>query len=220
VNLGRALVPDIGTGVGAFNGLPLWSLPENTAQHIKEELSRNGPQFPESRRMRDFRVTGLAKGGWPVVADYGAEQGSYVLLTVVTQHSPRATAVLAVPQTGRRLQLLRLPAEFGSNLKSAAFSLTATVSPTDPTPRFLRVYGFGCGAKAVGSVAIDQLRFSPRAVSTSQPETHFGFHTHTTFDKMKAEFMQVALVDNSVEGTIFDNKKIDRRIAPDERVDD
>ena len=210
----------IGLGVGAFAGVPIWSLSENAAHDVLEQLSRNGPQFPESLRMSDFHVTGFAKGGWPVVVDYDAEPGAYVLLTVVTQNAPPAAAVLAVKQTGRRLQLLRLPAEFGTSLKSAAFSLTATASRTDSTPRYLRIYGFGCGPKAVGSVAIDQLQFGPQAVTASHPDAHFGFHTHTTFDKMKAEFMQVALVDNSIEGQLFDDRKIDHRVADGENVSD
>lgn len=154
------------------------------------------------------------------MVDFFAEQGTYVLLTVVTQNASPAETVLAVPQTGRRLQLLSLPPEFGTTLKTAAFSLTARASASDPTPRYLRVYGFGCGPRAVGSVAIDLLRFGPQAVTASQPETHFGFHTHTTFDKMKAEFMQVALIDNSLEGQLFDNKKIDRRVAEGESIND
>ena len=217
---GHGSVWPIGIGVGALAGVAIWSLTEQSAHHADEQLSRNGPQFPSSLRMSDFQVTGFAKGGWPVVVDYEAEQGTYVLLTVVTQNAAPAQAVLAVPQTGRRLQLLRLPDAFGTSLKSASFSLTATNSPTDPATRYLRIYGFGCGPKAVGSVAIDQLRFGPQAVSASQPETHFGFHAHTTFDKMKAEFMQIAMVDNSIEGQTFDDKKIDRRVAEGESIND
>jgi hypothetical protein len=210
----------LGLGVGAVAGVTIWSLSEHSANQVREQLSRSGPQFPDSLRMSDFQVTGFAKGGWPVVVDYEAEPGTYLLLTVVTQNAAPAQAVLAVPPTGRRMQLLRLPVEFGTTLKSAAFSLTATTSATDPTPRYVRVYGFGCGPKAVGSVAIDQLRFGPVAISASQPDTHFGFHAHTTFDKMTAEFMQIAMVDHSIEGQLFDNKKIDRRVAEGERVND
>jgi hypothetical protein len=206
--------------VGALAGAAIWSLSEHEAHQASEQLNRSGPQFPESLRMSDFRVTGFAKGGWPVVVDYEAAQGTYLLLTVVTQNASPAEAVLAVPQTGRRLQLLSLPLEFGTTLKTAAFSLTATASATDPSPRYVRIYGFGCGPRAVGSVAIDLLRFGPQQVSAAQPETQFGFHTHTTFDKMKAEFMQVAMVDNSMEGQLFDNKKIDGRVAEGESIND
>ncbi len=217
---GSAWPVGVGVGVGALAGVAIWSLNEHEAHQAAEQISRNGPQFPESLRMSDFRVTGFAKGGWPVVVDYAAAPGTYILLTVVTQNASPAEAVLAVPQNGRRLQLLSLPLEFGTTLKTAAFSLSATASATDPTPRYLRVYGFGCGPRAVGSVAIDLLRFGPQEVSAAQPETQFGFHTHTTFDKMKAEFMHVAMVDHSIEGHLFDNKKIDRRVAEGESIND
>ncbi len=111
----------VGYGVGLFDGVPIWSLPEPAARQVNEQLNRNGPQFPQSLRMSDFQVTGLARGGWPVVVDYEAEQSTYVLLTAVTQNAPPAQAILAVPQTGRRLQLLRLPTEFGTTLKSHIF---------------------------------------------------------------------------------------------------
>ena len=210
----------LGIGVGALAGITIWTLAENSAHNVTDRLSKEGPQFPESLRMSDFQVTGLAKGGWPVVVDYDAQPGSYVLLTIVTQNAPPAEAVLTVPRSGRRLQVLSLPTDFGTVLKSASFSIKATASATDPTPRYLRIYGFGCGKKAVGSVAIDELQFSPGAITASQPETHFGFHTHTNFDKMKAEFMQVALVNNSIEGQLFDDKKIDRRVLEGETVND
>jgi hypothetical protein len=40
------------------------------------------------------------------------------------------------------------------------------------------------------------------------------------FDKMKAEFIQVAFVDNTMQGQEFDNKKIDRRVAEGESIND
>jgi hypothetical protein len=63
------------------------------------------------------------------------------------------------------------------------------------------------------------LTFGPRTISGSD-NAQFSFHTHTDFDRMKAEFMQVALVDNCLEGTIFDDKKIDRCLREDEHWSD
>jgi hypothetical protein len=207
-------------GVPGYEGLPVFSLPPEAAHNVSKELNRNGPQFPENVRMADFQVTGFAKARWPVVVDYEAEPGAYVLFTVVAPGAPAGQAVLPAVQTGRRIQLLRLPAELGTGLKPATFSIAATASATDAQPRYLRIYGFGAGDRAVGSVAIDELRFGPDKVTPSDLQTHFGFHTHTTFDKMKAEFMQVAMVDGSLEGQAFDNKKIDRRVAEGESIND
>jgi hypothetical protein len=210
----------IGIGVGATAGATLWAVTEPVARQIEEVLSRDGPQFPPSLRMSNFRVTGFAKGGWPVVVDYAAEPGAYVVLTVITQDAPAAEAVLAVPEAGRRLQLLRLPTEFGTTLKSASFSIDATASATDSTPRYLRIYGFGVGPKAVGSVAIDNLVFGPQTVTAAQPDANFGFHAHTDFDKMKAEFMQVEFVNNSLEAQLFDNANIKGRVPSDTNVNE
>ncbi len=206
---------------GLFDSMPITTWTPSQSERAVKKLSDNGPQFSAGIDMSHFRVTGLEKGGWPLVVDYEAEPGAYVQMTVVTQDAPPATAVLAVlPQPIRRLQLLRLPEVFGSSLKPATFSIDATASATDPTPRYLRIYGFGCGPRAVGSVAIDNLRFGPQAVTASDLQTHFGFHTHTMFDKMKAEFIQVAFVDNTMQGQEFDDKKIDRRVAEGESIND
>lgn len=218
----RHPVPPVYLPVGGlFDPIPIQTWTPSQSDRGVKKLSDNGPQFSADIDMSHFRVTGLEKGGWPLVVDYEAEPGAYVQITVVTQDAPPATAVLAVPlQATRRLQLLRLPDVFGSGLKAATFSIDATASATDPTPRYLRIYGFGCGPRAVGSVAIDNLRFGPQAVAAADPETHFGFHTHTMFDKMKAEFIQVAFIDNTMQGQEFDNKKIDRRVAEGESIND
>lgn len=181
------VLPPFDYGWGIFENEPILTMPQERAQKAVEQLSQNGPQFSAAISMSNFRVTGLERGGWPVVVDYEAEPGAYVQMTIVTQGAPPAQATLAVlPQTSRRLQLLRLPDVFGASLKPATFSIDAMTSATDPTPRYLRIYGFGCGRRAVGSVAIDNLRFGPQAVTVSDPETHFGFHTHAMFDKMKS----------------------------------
>jgi hypothetical protein len=208
----------IGVGSGLFAGVPIAALAQ-TSQPI-DKLSGDGPQFSETVNMSAFQVTGLVKGGWPLVIDYETNAGSYVVLTIIARGAQPYSVVLPVPESGRHLQIIELPVSLGTERTIAGFTVRATASPSDQAPRYFRVYGFGCGKKAVGSVAIDQLTFAPHTITSDRSDTQFSFHTHTNFDRMKAEFMQVALVDNCFQGQIFDTKKIDRRLREDEYWND
>jgi hypothetical protein len=210
----------IGVGVGALAGLLIASSVSAHESGPIKTLGAEGPQFAEVLHMSTFQVSGLVKGGWPLVVDYEAEAGTYAILTVASQNAAPFSQVLPIPETARRSVILQVPPSLGSDLKVADFTIRASVSPYDPRLRYFRIYGFGCGPRAVGSVAIDQLRFGPQVINSQQGDTQFSFHAHTTFDKVKAEFMQVALVDNCIEGKIFDDKRIDRRVLEDDSVFD
>ena len=212
----------IGVGVGAVAGLIIAGAAASHHNHnynsAAKTISDHGPQYPEFLHMSTFQVTGFMKGGWPLVVDYEAETGTYAVLTVVTENALQFTQPLDVGQGERRLLILQLPTALGSDLKMAAFTIRATVSPRDDRLRYLRIYGFGCGKKAVGSVAIDQLRFGPATISKGQTDTQFSFHSHTDFEKMRAEFMQVRLVDNCIEGQLAGDKSIGHRVAENDSV--
>jgi hypothetical protein len=181
-------------------------------------LSKNGPEFSSVFQMSAFRVKGLVKGGWPLVVDYDAAAGTLALLTVTTDRAQPHTQILETQPPQRRFVILTVPPAFGNELKDATFSITATAGPNDPRPSYFRVYGFGCGPKAVGSVAIDNLRFSPLLVTSGNPNTNFGFRARTYFDKVKAEFMQITLVNSCIEGRVFDNTDIPGEIREEETV--
>jgi hypothetical protein len=183
-------------------------------------LNDHGPQFPDLLHESTFHVTGFVRGGWPLVVDYEPAAGSYVVLTVVSPNIPTFATVLPATQGTRRLLLLSVPSSFGDGLRIANFSIESTVSPRDRTLSYIRIYGFGCGRRAVGSVAIDQLRFGPQIITSSKPETQLSFHSHTQFDRVRSEFMQIALVDNCVEGQKVDDKSINRHIDAEESVQD
>lgn len=209
----------IGVGVGAVAGLIIAGAASHANGPMKT-ISDHGPQFPDLLHMSTFQITGFVRGGWPLVVDYEAEPGTYAVLNVVTDNAPPFAQVLDVGQGERRLVILQTPVNFGRDVKIAAFTIRATVSRDNDRLRFLRIYGFGCGPKAVGSVAIDQLRFGPPTISKSQTDTQFSFHSHTDFEKIKAEFMQVQLVDNCIEGRLAGDKSIGHRVAENDSVHD
>lgn len=208
----------IGVGAGIFAGILI-----NGLAHASEpvnRLSNNGPQFPGTVHMSLFQVTGFVKGGWPLAIDYESIAPTYAVLTIVAPDAQTYSVLLPTDQTARRSVIIQLPLSLGTGLKIANFTIRSTVTDTDLGLRYFRIYGFGCGPRAVGSVAIDQLKFTPQTITAAQSDTHFSFHTHANFDRMKAEFMQVSLVDRCLEGEIFDNKKIDRRLQENEYWND
>ena len=149
----------IGVGVGVLGGVLIETLAH--ASGPVNKLNNNGPQFPGTVHMSSFQVTGFVKGGWPLVIDYESIAPTYAVLTIVAEDAPPYAVLLPTDQTARRNVIIQLPLSLGTGLKIAEFTVRATVSDRDPSLRYFRVYGFGCGRKAVGSVGIDQVKFSP-----------------------------------------------------------
>lgn len=201
----------IGLGTGIFAGALIAGLAHGSEPINK--LSDKGPQFPQTLHMSRFKVTGFVKGGWPLVLDYEAAPSTYAVLTIVAARAEPYSVLIPTENAGRRYIVLRIPETLGDALLVGDFTIVASASASDSSPRYFRVYGFGCGRKAVGSIAIDQLTFNPQTITAAHSDTQFGFHTHENFDRLKAEFMQVALVDHCLEGSIFDDKKIDKRLT-------
>jgi hypothetical protein len=208
----------IGVGLGVLLGVTIAGLAHNSSAGAR--LSDQGPQFPDPLHESTFHVTGFVRSGWPLVVDYEPAAGSYVVLTVANPDVPPFTQVLSATDGTRRLLVLRIPGSFGDGLRVANFSIQSTNGPRDPALSYLRIYGFGCGPRAVGSVAIDQLRFGPQLITSSKPDTQLSFHSHTTFDRVRSEFMQIALVDHCVEGQKVDDKSINRRVEAEQSVQD
>jgi hypothetical protein len=209
----------IGVGTGALAGLVLYKIASHRSDHVKA-LSEKGPQFPALLHMSRFQVTGFVKGSWPVVIDYQAEPGAYAVLAIAAEGATPLTATLPTQQTGRQMVRVLVPPTLGNDLKIADFTIVSTISQSDQRLAYLRVHGFGAGPRAVGSVAIDQLKFGPGVITASQPETQIGFHAHSTFDKVSAEFLQLQVVDNCLENKQFDDKLFKGRLLENQRIED
>jgi hypothetical protein len=209
----------IGVGAGAA-AVTIAALLARNAPMSK--LSRNGPEFSEVLQMSAFSVKGFVRGSWPLVIDYDSQPGTFVELTVALddRSAPPYIELLPVTSTARRILLLNTPPEFGSDPKIARFSVRATVSQTNPQLAYFRVYGFGCGPRAVGSVAIDRLTFSPPLISKANPKATIGFHARTYFDKVNAEFIQIEMAQGCIQGKVVDDMRVKDTIRKEETVTD
>jgi hypothetical protein len=153
------------------------------------KLSRDGPKIPDQFNMSGFSISAFCQANWPVVVDHVLPSGGELLIVVQAEGVPAFNyRVLA---TGRRQQqIFRLPAYFPARPTPGAYTITASTGGAGiATPVSMRLFGLGAGERAVGSVAIDQVRFGPDTIHPKQKqEALYAFHAHTDFDRVRAEF--------------------------------
>jgi hypothetical protein len=204
----------IAAGAGAAAGAVL--IGELIAHHnaSPEHVGHTGPQVPKELDMSGFSIKGIVGPNWPIVLDFmlGSPGSAQVEITSADKH--HIVATLTNPPSRRAYGIFHLPADFGSKPQTAVFQVravpaTATPSAGAATPASagganasapgLRVYGIGAGERAVGSVAIDQLTFQPAMIHPKAKEVAtFGFHTHSFFDGVRAEFVLATLYNGHI----------------------
>jgi hypothetical protein len=210
-------------GVGAaVGGILLGRVMSGPKDPIKV-LEQNGPMLAPQFRMSSLVVRGFVKGDWPAVVEYEVGRGTLVLLSVV---SDAGTEILhRLPAGPGRFQYrLQLPTEFGSQPNPATYTLRALSDNPKAgamTLMPLRVFGFGAGNRAVGSVGIDQVTFGPSEIRPRQRESaRYGFHSHHGFHKVVAEFMHIRWGQGFIDATRQEDDKLDGPVGRNEIVKD
>lgn len=189
-------------------------------QDPEKTLSEHGPQFPEMFSMSTISLLGFVRGNWPLVLEYELKQPGVYLLTALADGAEPFFYLLDQRRAGRQQQILQLPARFGSQPRPGTFTIRAlTEGPGEVTPAYFRLLGIGCGQRAVGSVGIDQLRFTPPAIRPRDKEVAaYGFHSHADFEKVTAEFERVGLVDGSIVAQLEDKQDIKDVVRRDTEI--
>ena len=190
-----------------------------------DELLQDGPQLPQEFNGSAFGIRGLIKGGWPIVVDYEQYVPGVVRLRIAIPGSDVVTYRLDQFGLGRHVLQFKLPPFLGDSLRPAVIALTA-VDPETQTETLegFRVYGIGIGPRAVGSVAVDQLQFTPGTVSVGEGQTAaYGFHSRSDFDNAAVEFMRVNQSPDGLHKRLVNSRRIrggverDAWIESDER---
>jgi len=199
----------IAGGLGFFGGL-LAGRAAGGNNNPEKLLSDRGPQFPSSFSMSTITVQGFVKGNWPCVIDYELRRPGIYLITVAADGVEPYTYLLDSSQIGRRQQRFVLPARFGDRPRPGLYGVRALENvPGELRPVYLRVFGLGAGERAVGSIAIDQLQFTPAALPRGTPlKAQYGFHSHADFEKATAEFERVGLSDGAIVAQLEDKADI------------
>jgi hypothetical protein len=184
------------------------------AQHeaSPENLGKNGPQVPKELDMNGFAIKGLVQPNWPIVLDFVLDSPGAAQVDIITadnKHHFRAT--MTNRANYRAYAIFRLPPDFGKGAQIAVYQIQAVAPPgSNATPK-LRTFGLGAGDRAVGSVAIDQLTFQPPTIHPKAKElATYGFHAHSAFDGVRAEFVYTALYN----GHLLVQKESEEKLAP------
>ena len=203
--------PAIGAAIGAVATGAI--IGELIAHHntSPEKLGHDGPQVPKEFDMSGFVIKGLVHPNWPVVLDFMLDSPGSAQVDIITEKRHYRARMTNAPNH-RGYAIIRLPANFGTRLQTAIYQIRSIplAGANTPPPR-LRPYGLGAGEKAVGSVAIDQLTFQPATIHPKANEVaDYGFHAHSAFDGVRAEFIFTTLYN----GRVLVQKDQEEKLAP------
>jgi hypothetical protein len=158
----------------------------------EKKLAERGPTFAPLFSMSEFDIIAFAKGEWPAVLDYELSPGSVGFLMVFSDGID--PFYFRLGGLGRQLQTFALPQRFGAKPRISRYSIRVWQDqPGATAPAPFSVYGIGAGPRAVGSVNIDQLRFTPALVHAGQDKAEYSFRAKKPFDRVEADFVRVGL---------------------------
>jgi hypothetical protein len=173
-----------------FGGLPSSGGASEARAHL---LDKEGPQLPGVFNMSSFSVMGFVKGDWPVVFDYQLERDS-LLIVVIAPEGQEPIIYRLNGKAGHWQNRLLVPAAVGTNSVVAEYTLRSLDDGLGQLgPAHLHVHGVAAGPKAVGSIGIDQVTFSPAAIRPALGErAHYTFHSISDFKNVEVNFVRLA----------------------------
>lgn len=155
---------------------------------LAQRLLRDGPIVVDEYTEGVVVMYGFVKNGWPVVIDYATAPGADASLTISLDGRD-----WTIPLGGGRQQV-KFAYQGGGAAESrpALFVLRSSLWAADGSerPQDIDLIGFGCGPRAVGSVAINSLSFR-----TSMPTrlgldyANFGFAAASPFSRIGMEVL-------------------------------
>lgn len=156
----------------------------------EDELKRDGPQLPTAYPVGSFSVRGFGRDGWPVVLDFRPAPRTRTTLDVI--FGKRQAIPLVVDTNGlegRHLVRLDIPRYgWAKKAKPANYILRSEyLDGSGPAP--VQVYGIGGGPRAVGSVAVERLSFSPGLLRTGS-FAQYDYVAKSPFQRTRAEVLK------------------------------
>ena len=186
------------------------------------KLKANRPQLPKAFDMNNLHIIGFVRDDWPIAVEY-ALPGNVEAECGIAVGDKKGAFALPTTNGERRIVLSRVPGGFSEKPHSGDYWLHLDASPMPVSSSGwpgLRIYAVAAGPRAVGSVAIDQVSFAPtdKPVHLGSGEVAlFGFHAHSDFDSVAAEFQLVVPHQGRNFLTTDDSMNINP-VSEDERV--
>ena len=198
-------------GAGGFSG------GRGASEARAAQLDKDGPQLPRVFSMSAFSVMGFVKGSWPVVFDYQLERDS-LLIAVIAPEGQEPILFRLNGKAGHWQNRLAVPARVGGNPVVAQYVLRSLDDGVGQMgPAHLHVHGIAAGFKAVGSIGIDQVDFSPATIHPEHGEkAHYMFHSISDFKNVEVNFVRIAndhgqiiaaRIGKKTEGSITKNER-------------
>jgi hypothetical protein len=155
---------------------------------MREELLRDGPQVPDEFALGTVSAYGFVRNNWPVVLDYETAPGADTTLTITVGDRDWSVALPG----GRQQVKLRYEGGAAQRSTPALFVLRSSVWRADGTevPQDISLIGLGCGPRAVGSVAINNLSFQPSGRAVGGDYARFGFAATSAFNRVGMEILR------------------------------
>ena len=164
---------------------------------VVNKLKSNGPQLSKGFDMNNLHITGFVQDGWPIAIEYELP-GTIEARCIITTSKKKGSFALPPTDGARRIVLARIPSGYSERPGVADYLIWLDASPLPVNSSGwpgLRIYGIVAGPHAVGSVGIDQVSLAPtdKAIRMSAGDIAlYGFHSHSDFDSVIAEFWLVA----------------------------
>ena len=173
--------------------------PAGASEARSDLLDKKGPQLPGVFNMSNFYIMGFAKGSWPVVVDYFLEQDS--LLIVVVAPEGMVPAIYHLDgKKGHWQSRISLPVSIGPKPVVAHYAIRALDDNIGQvSTSHLHIHGIAAGEKAVGSIGIDQVSFSPAAIHVAMGEqARYMFHSKMDFKNVDVDFVRLAVYQGQI----------------------
>jgi hypothetical protein len=173
--------------------------PAGASEARSELLDKKGPQLAGVFNMSNFSIMGFAKGSWPVVVDYFLEQDSLLIVVVAPEGMEPAIYHLE-GKKGHWQSRINLPASIGPKPVVAHYAIRALDDNIGQVATsHLHLHGIAVGEKAVGSIGIDQVSFSPSAIHVAMGEqAHYMFHSKMDFKNVDVDFVRLAVSQGQI----------------------
>ncbi|MDI5891504.1 hypothetical protein [Halomonas rhizosphaerae] len=180
-------------------------------------LQQQGPEFAPIYNTSAFAAIGLVQGNWPFVLDFAHDEPVIVTLRISARGVPDIYTLrfpFGAYETGHHRLQFQLPPAFGDSERPAAIAVTATDSSGKQTAPSFRVLALGCGPRAVGSVAIEEVTFLPRLIrAQAREQASYRFFSRSDFPSVMADFMRVEPAEDGERHFFVDEEPIDGGVS-------
>jgi len=167
--------------------------PKGSSEARSDLLDKRGPQLAPVFSMSSFGVMGFCRGSWPVAIDYVLEQDS-LLLVVISPEGQKPLIYRLEGKKGHWVTKIQIPPAVGDQPRVSQYLVQALDdSVGQVSSSHLHIHGIAAGSRAVGSIGIDQVNFSPGNIHLAQHQkAQFSYHSISDFDDTEVTFVRLA----------------------------